>query len=309
MKKQLFVLFFIYGFALYAQTGLVAYFPLDSNANDYSPLHIHGINHNGVPVFTLDRQYFYFNGINAYIYAGNHSRNITDQVTVSVWIRTLSDRWQWIVGHYDWTADRGFQVVMANGYVEMRGRDGSGSFYRLPSSVVFNDGRWHHIGAVFDRNKWRLLVDCSASFTSLTSGARNPSYYVDTQPFSIAKYPQLNQGDPMLFQGDIDEVRVYNTALSPDELCQMYLSSPKAQNTRRVFLYPNPARDFLKIKIEKGEYEFKISDLSGKMVMSGKNLKSDGEVVIPVDRLSSGLYTIILESDEKGKWYGTFVKE
>ncbi len=72
-------------------SGLVAYYPLDSILVDYSPFGIEGINVNVATSDTgknnIPNTAFNFNGIDQYIDCDTNHRGIVDKVTVSAWIK------------------------------------------------------------------------------------------------------------------------------------------------------------------------------------------------------------------------------
>lgn len=278
--------------------GLVAYFPLDSDVNDYSPQAINGVNYNAIPAQSGNRNYYAFNGNNAYIYAGYDDRSITNEITVSVWVNTTSNSFQWIVGHYDHTVDRGFQVVVYNGHVQLRGRDGSNTFYILEDPDISNDGNWHHVVGLFDNNHWTLIVDCQIK-NYLTTTSLYPSYYVNSQPFSISKYPELNNGyDPLHFNGGIDEVRVYNRILSLCEICRLHgkeegASVPTRTFSRNMNVYPNPAKNQVTITYE-ADYPvvLHIYDINGKFLLERVFTNS---INMNTSRFTKGTYLVVIK--------------
>lgn len=61
-----------------------------------------------------------------------------------------------------------------------------------------------------------------------------------------------------------------------------------ANSINEVHLYPNPATDYVKIKLKSADYlNWSVWDISGKMIKSGTGLSHE---TIPVDDLSEGLY-------------------
>ncbi len=287
MKKLLFLLLIQISIITLAQSsdinnGLVAYFPLDNDVLDYSPLHIDGVNHNAVPGHSGNRLFYHFNVAHAYILAGNSDRGITNEVSVSVWIRTTSDTLQWIVGKYDHRYDKGFQVVMQNGHAQLRGRAEANEFYILQDDDLINDGNWHHIVGLFNKNKWTLIVDCQIKNTLQTT-TTNPRYDIISQPLAISIYTQLNNGyDPMHFNGDIDEIRIYNRTLSLCEICELHrldsneetsgIENNNSPETINQFLkvFPNPAEYFVQIKLLKQVNKkslLQMFNMEGKLIL------------------------------------------
>ena len=316
MKKTLFIIFLLIGKTLFSQhlstiNGLVAHFPLDNDVNDYSPFHINGNNQNAYPDSSPTREYFHFNGYNAYIYAGYSNRGIAESLSVSVWVRTTSNNLQWIVGHYNHLQDKGFQVVMYNGHAQLRGRDGSNTFYILQDDAQINDGKWHHIVGLFDQNKWTLIVDCYIK-NNLTTNASFPMYDITSQPLSISKYPQLNNGvDPLYFEGDIDDIRIYNRVLSICEICQINSSiegedevsdvnKENKQPINNFLIYPNPSENILYVKfldeIKDNYILLQIINNSGKVILNKKFSKA---IEINTSSLKKGTYFVRLFLDNQ----------
>ncbi len=225
--------FFLFSFSLFGQgnlnQGLVGYFPFDGNANDLSPLAIHGINNNAVltPGYKNNPDSAYlFNGIDAYIDYSTNNRSIDDSLTISVWVKTTMSNIGWIIGKYDWTIDRGYAIQIENGHPFISGRNGSGliiSTHYQNSTVLVNDGQWHHLLGVIEGNVWKMYVDCVLDTTAF--GTAPLPNLTCNEPLSIGRYP-LGTGTfgYNYFQGSIDEVRIYNRALIPieiDSLCQV----------------------------------------------------------------------------------------
>ncbi len=310
MKKSLLLLLLAWAFSGQAQSnlnqGLVGYFPLNNDVNDYSSLHIDGVNYNATPQSSNGRNYYNFNGTNAFIYAGNDNRGISNQVSVSVWVRTTSNDFQWVVGHYNHLDDRGYQVIVYYGHVQLRGRDGGNQFYILNDDDLINDGQWHHIVGLFDKNRWTLIVDCQIK-SFLYTDALNPSYVVDTQPLSISKYPQLNNGtDPLYFDGDIDEVRIYNRILSLCDICELQnykdetaIIQNEASPLYNLKIYPNPTDSLLTIELPQnltGKYYYEIYDNNNKLIFNG-HLEKQKQV--DIKKLSKGIYFIVVKNNNQ----------
>ncbi len=316
MKKFLFLFFIQLHVYLFAQSmnindGLVAYFPLNNDVLDYSVLHIDGENHNAVASQSGNRSYFHFNGTNAYILAGDSDRGITSQVSVSVWVKTTSDTLQWIVGKYDHAFDKGFQVVMENGHAQLRGREESNYFYILQDNDSINDGKWHHIVGLFNKNIWTLIVDCQIK-NMLRTQSLNPQYNINSEPLAISIYPQLNNGvDPLYFDGDIDEIRVYNRTLSICEICELHQmdtddlagveknDSPEILN-QVLKVFPNPAEYYFQVILQKQVSEkalLQLFNMEGKLIL---DKTFDKTTKINTATLPQGTYIIkVMDGNNK----------
>ena len=88
----------------------------------------------------------------------------------------------------------------------------------LPSTVSVNDGKWHLITGTRQGTTWSIYVDgvLSSSQTQGTGASINASGY----DMSVGVGPGNSSG---YFNGSIDDVRVYDRALSPSEIQYLYL--------------------------------------------------------------------------------------
>lgn len=147
---------------------------------------------------TLDGNY-------GYVQSSTSNRGVTNQVTVEAWVKTTTNKYQWVAGKYDrYGAERGYHLIIKDGNAALAGRDGSGIYRNSGySRVNVSDGKWHHLAGVCDGSTWAIYVDgilqslitTNYSYTSLTNNA----------PFAIGKYFVY---DDEFFEGQIDEVKV-----------------------------------------------------------------------------------------------------
>src|SRR5690606_31248391 len=81
-------------------------------------------------------------------------------------------------------------------------------------SPQLSHSRWYHLAATVDGNHLRIYVNGTNVMTVAASGNLNN----DTSLFTLGKNPTANNH---YFKGKIDEVRVFNTALTEDQIKQM----------------------------------------------------------------------------------------
>ncbi len=155
-----------------------------------------------------------FNGANNFINAGAHTRNITNQVTVEAWIKTTNLNLQMICTKYDNNADLGFQLLTQNGKASINGRDGN-NLYKTSgfSTTSINDGKWHHVTGVINLNKWEIWVDGNLENSANYTHSNN--ILTTSTPLSIGNYFLYSSH---YFQGEIDEVRIWNTARTAQQI-------------------------------------------------------------------------------------------
>jgi hypothetical protein len=151
-----------------------------------------------------------FDGINDYVNCGSGPSNY-DNITVSVWMKTST-----------------YGTLVSNRYNSL----GSGTWYTLYSrSIVIGDnshggsksltfktptlnGLWHHIVYTKDGVNHTVYVDgfLDQQFISNADISRNVPLLIGID----STYPEY------LFTGIIDEVRIYNRALSEEEVALLY---------------------------------------------------------------------------------------
>jgi len=210
--------------------GLVAYWPFDQTSGTIAP-DASGNGNTGTllngPVWTTGQigQALAFDGVAAFVQAPNAAPLDAFPLTIAAWINTAA-RTGGIVNKYLASSFNGYDLFLSNGSL-------CASYYRDPTDFVadttgcplntpgFNDGRWHQVVYIVDAVGGRLYVDsvqrASMAWTG-TAGAAST-----TQPVDIGNDPGAVAG-AQFFAGTIDDVRVYNRALSPTEVSQLYAS-------------------------------------------------------------------------------------
>jgi hypothetical protein len=220
-------------------TGLVGYWTLDGSKTNWATgktLDSSGQNNTGSlismststsPVEGKIGQALKFNGnasiVNIPDVANSYAFPNTT-FTVSSWIKTTTN-----VGSFILTKDDGGTAVgwgigvnsAGNFSVNSKGNGGTIASSRV-STVTVNDNKWHHVVAVFTTN---TSVQASNDVTLYVDGVLNEgsltnstTYVAPTLPVTIGERSSGN-----LFSGAIDDVRIYNRALSAAEVKQLYL--------------------------------------------------------------------------------------
>ncbi len=158
-----------------------------------------------------------FDGIDDYVDAGNdNSFDITDAITIEAWVNPFSNNvYGGIVSKKQWTGGTtGYHLARGNNKQFYFGwGDGSVRDTLVSSSVENNV--WSHVVATFMNGAVKIYVNGALNNekTSLISSIASNTYYV-----SIGS----TQGATYSFNGLIDEVRIYNRALSTTEIQKHY---------------------------------------------------------------------------------------
>lgn len=159
--------------------------------------------------------------------------------TVEAWIniptRPPSDYNYPIMAKHDGDMGNGYTIcVNSNGNVGYMVDDHKGPAYKANSgNNIISINTWYHVAGVLDRTTNTLKIFVNGSQTDSTSisglGTINPS-----NPLWIGRYNRAARSRYEYFNGTIDEVRIYNRALTADEIKEHYGEIP----TSNGFDYP-----------------------------------------------------------------------
>lgn len=155
-------------------------------------------------------------GVNDYV-SVNHDAGLNAYpLTIAAWFRTTSTSGvRGLVNKYAAGSFNGYQIFLSNGnlcawYLRDQSNyvyDGSACSFNLAG---FNNGQWHQVVLVVDASGGRLYVDKVLRGTLPWTGAAGG--VTTTQALRIGDYPGVTSAE--YFQGDVDQTRVYRTALT-----------------------------------------------------------------------------------------------
>jgi len=217
---------------------LVAYWPFEEGSGnvvyDLSDYANDGAI-NGAPKWVVGKMgaALEFDGSDDYVDCGNDpSLDINDKITVMAWVKTTSTAHGYFVskgtawdeiGHYavgqEYNVPMTFQLEIA----------GSGGTVELDSNVAVNDGQWHHIVGVYDDPVAKVYVDGVEEGTTTQSNRLTGSA---VEGLTIGR-----RGGGNIISGIIDEVRIYNRALTEPEI----LTAMEGAKDFPLALGPDPA--------------------------------------------------------------------
>ncbi len=206
--------------------GLVAYYPFNGNANDESGNGNHGTV-NGATL-TTDRfgntnMAYNFNGSSNKIYSTVDSKASISQVTVLAWINSKGTggyATPTIAGVFSSGSQNPYYALNLELYTSYPRRP---QFYAATTSVVasvgtntrVNDNNWHHVATVFDGSQVNVYLDGKLD--------NSQSFPYTLRSFTSAVLAiGYSEGNYDWWNGAIDEVRIYNRALSPAEIQTLY---------------------------------------------------------------------------------------
>jgi hypothetical protein len=143
--------------------------------------------------------------------------DIVEQVTVAAWVQVekFDKDWQAIVtkGDSAWRISRG----PGNGlHFACTGVSAQSPWVNGTKEV--NDGKWHQVVGVYDGAELRLYIDGALDVSMAAKGKIATNDF----PVMIGENAQLRGRE---WDGLIDDVRIYNYALSEDEVAELYNNS------------------------------------------------------------------------------------
>jgi hypothetical protein len=204
-------------------SGLVAYYPFESgDARDEAVGGLPGAlvgDARIVPdpdrglVLALD-------GDGDYVDCGNDLRfDLEEVLSIAAWVKVRASRraWQSIVtkGESAWRLHcNGLTDTLRLSCAGPNTQEGQDFWLGAMAGIAMADGHWHHIVGVYDGSRFSLYVDGALSAYREASGRLATNGY----PVCIGEnYEQ--QGS--YWNGWIDDVRIYNRALSAEEVARL----------------------------------------------------------------------------------------
>ena len=149
-----------------------------------------------------------FDGVNDYLDAGK-VLNLNTSFTVSSWIKRNSTN-QTILSKRNNTFTTGYDLsINSAGKAEMSWMNGTKQ--TITSSVVIPSGIWHNIAVSYDGTTAKLYIDGVLDVSKTMSNV-----LTNTQSFLIAAADGTTPTS--FFNGNIDEVRVWDVALTDKQL-------------------------------------------------------------------------------------------
>ena len=199
--------------------GLVAYYPFNGNANDASGYELHGTV-NGA-VLTTDR---FDNQSSAYLFNGSNSDievldstllDIKNQISLMAWIYPAEQKTQEIVR-------KGTQLTSSTTYALALSATGDIIFEAAPGGQFtqvrrqgYSLNQWSFIAGTYDGTEMKLYVNGELASTIAVTGELN------VNASALLMGTRLNLPADT-FNGKLDGIRIYNKALTDDEIASLY---------------------------------------------------------------------------------------
>ena len=209
-------------------TDLVSYYKFDGNAND-----AYGSNHGSVTGATNHLDYgkinqgYDFDGSNDYIGMGDvFAFERTDSFSFSVWF--YGDDIGCIIDKQDLTNDyRGYDLrISEDGVVHVWIINSWGNWIGVNTTESVDSSAWNHIIMTYNGNSLASGIEIYHNNVSLTKNVIDDTLsgtIVHNTPFQVGNRDSSAEAY-YLFDGYIDEVAIWDRALSGPEISELYNS-------------------------------------------------------------------------------------
>ena len=164
-----------------------------------------------------------FDGVDDYISLSNEI-NVDGNATFSVWVypKALTKTVSMFIGKID---DDNYVGIMSNGYLRIQDDSSTNKDW---DNFGGTTGEWSHIAVKRNDTHWEAYKNGISLGTKTVTGA-NGHLLVDA----------IGQGytnNDYVFNGTIDEVRIYNYSLSASQIWQNYIDSNSSHSSNRTIV-------------------------------------------------------------------------
>lgn len=325
MKKIFTLVLYALTFNAYSQiltTHLVAYYPFSGNANDMS-----GNGYNGIaygPTLTTDRfnnpnSAYNFNGVSNYIDLSSYISylNFSQPASFSFWVNTKYDLPMAIFSTYNGaSSDIGSVIYIGNNVTGSLNNELITIFQRSTISNYYITGfcttnrnlllltGWHHVAVVYNGTLTKIYLDNSLMALTCNWGANNGQY----GNLSITSFASIgaryNNGYQSYFKGDLDDIRIYNIALTPAQVDTIYHETITSientpDNISTINIYPNPTKGKFNIDCNCNIKSVNVSNILGKIIYYSAIDSFQKNYEIELKNAPKGIYFVKINDGEK----------
>jgi hypothetical protein len=188
-----------------------------------------------------------------------------------------------------------FNLENSTGNIAFGGRGDGGGAAQSVSFPSLGYGSYHHYVGVLEGNEMRIYVDglevASAPFVSDGNVDANIDYVF----IGKNRYLGFDAGQ---FNGVIDEVKIYNCALTDAEILEMAtLKINELSLENSILVYPNPTTGIVTVDLNSNAIQaLRVFEVTGKLITSIKETNT-----VNLSDYVSGFYYLVIEKKE-----GTF---
>jgi hypothetical protein len=202
---------------------LQACYPFNGNTNDESGNEHHGTIHGAILAsdrFGNENSCYNFDGIDDYIAYPVLWAIPPAAVTISVWFNpTFTEGHQYLVYH---GANGETAIGLTSNQIWMKGKLTNGTWYFVLSTLTLQANNWYHALGIWEKGQ---LIQLYVNGELNVSSPVNDLYLYDPGTNflpSIGVHSRFHHNPPYQFGGKIDDVRIYDSALSEMEIKALY---------------------------------------------------------------------------------------
>ena len=222
--------------------GLVAYYPFDGSANDTS-----GGRHNGIvrgAQLTQDRfgnpnSAYYFNGDTAFISLPDSIAFKSQAYTITMWF--APERYPEQADFLISKGQNNFEIHTGserNGKLAMKflPRFAQGADWHTPADT-YRLNEWQQVAVTYNPRQNDIHFFINGSEKALSGPMTTPLTPDSQVPARLG----MRTDGTLPFKGKLDDVRIFNRALSPNEVTQLFNVERSASSLEQLSANPNPA--------------------------------------------------------------------
>jgi len=302
MKRNLITILCLLSINLFAQvdltTGLVAHYQMNGNADDNTSNQYNGTLEGVTSTtdrFGNENSALYFDGSSHIKITGiSEDDFLTDNTMgVSLWIKQdeLLKEAPFLFCLYGNSYKELYRIAISSSKTHIRFNDSEGTSTWPTSDTDLSLGEWTHIVATNTGGDIVLYINGNevarkANFKPILNNSGTLIIGADYDNSS-----DINQ----FFKGSMDEIRVYNKALSYEEVKALYEDNDNSTGIEQIeavdiSIYPNPASKYIKIESEVTIEKAEITSFSGDVLVSTEVNGKSGN--IDLEGISAGSYIL-----------------
>jgi hypothetical protein len=277
------------------QNGLSGWWPFNGNAHDESGNNNHGYNFG--TILTTDRfgnlnTAYNFDGISSRIEVPDAPELNCEKITLSVWVyqdappdgRQIIYKGDFLTAQneeYSLNANINFGIKQFSGCQPGIGWEVNDYGQQLISF------QWVHLAATYDGDTVKVYLNGNMLNYYLKPGL------IDVCTGGNLRFGFTWDNYPTVFTGKIDDIGIWDRALSPVEIMQLYLGTTGLDETSsngNFSIFPNPVTDKLTVKINPtaSGIAYTLSDIYCRKIQAG--YLNAGFNTINMEKFSKGVY-------------------
>ena len=227
------------------------------------------------------------------------SENVSDEVTLSAWIKPdPTGGYKGIIMHGGPNIDTYAMYINPNQKeVAFKTTGTTNEWLNITNLDALWDGRWHLLTMTYDGSHKVIYLDNDTIKSIEATGQINSG-----AGYNLLIGAGRDQDTPiLLYEGLIDEVRIYNYALTNNDVIDLYnligipVISSLVERDDAIQIYPNPNKGQFKVTWQ-NSYEtgllFKVYDMKGQLLRSEKTGAELREIELNLMSEPRGLYLI-----------------